>query len=911
MNIILYLVLSLTLLASDTYVYKTSDEQRILEKYRTKQITLTLDDETYKNQIFEEESMNSVLEDLFRNYLGLNINVEKVNFLEDNYNKDNKILGGIFQTNNEYKNILPSIPLYEEDLYIVFNDRKLSQTDFKLYERFFDFNILSGNLNSKLTNVQLKKIEDKSYSLYSTQKAIANDKKIKISKLPSRVIGLSEEYKELLPIVNKAIEEKYYEKIESFLKKRKNFLENQILLNSLTEEEKEYLKKNKTVYIGFENQQAYGYYSKEKKEYVGAVPNLFKNLSEILGIKFEVKNAPKDNWENILNLFNNNEIQIIPFIKTKEKDYKYIFSINLNNVVLYKVKQEKNIKSGKLKVGVLKDSFEEEFAKLYFNREVIRLYKDYNLLDKALLNQEVDIIYTTNIENIKYSNIIIEEDKYPLVFGYNKNNYLLKNIVDKALIISEDIDTILKEGETSKDYLLFKEKENDKNELLKIILSFTMIAVILIIIIIALYIKNRAAKKLLIDKLTKLPNYYKYVDDISKYNNTNSTFIKVKLNVLSEINRKLGWSVGNKIIIEIANILDNILSSNSKIYKISGDKFYIMTSEDNIEEKINTIKNKIRKLKLKETYNFDEDIKISFYKKETSVSASEIFEYLETLDEINEEKKISVLELNNQLIKKLNRRTEIKRNLINKELDGIYAVFQPKFDLISKKILGAEALARWKNDSLGMIFPDEFIFIAEELKRVYLIDYKIAEETLKFINEIPKKYLSEDSFRISFNISLQTFERDDFLDIIVNLIEKYEVNPKLLEVELTETILGLNLTTIIEKINHLKIRGIQVSIDDFTAGNSSVSLLSILPVDIIKFDKSILDRVDSNNKVATEVYKGLINIVKGSNFKIVAEGIETNEQLEFLKKHGVDIGQGYIFSRPISDKDFIELLQQE
>lgn len=137
------------------------------------------------------------------------------------------------------------------------------------------------------------------------------------------------------------------------------------------------------------------------------------------------------------------------------------------------------------------------------------------------------------------------------------------------------------------------------------------------------------------------------------------------------------------------------------------------------------------------------------------------------------------------------------------------------------------------------------------------------------------------------------------------------MDPKLLEVELTETILGLNLITIIEKINHLKIRGIQVLIDDFTAGNSSVSLLSILPVDIIKFDKSILDRVDSNNKVATEVYKGLINIVKGFNFKIVAEGIETNEQLEFLKKNGVDIGQGYIFSRPISDKDFIELLQEE
>ncbi len=911
MKIILYLVLSLTLLASDTYVYESSDEQKILEKYRSKHITLILDDETYKNQIFEEESMNSILEDLFRNYLGLNIDVEKVSFLEDKYGKNNKILGGIFQTSSEYKNILFSIPLYEEDLYIVFNDRKLNQIDFKLYERFFDFNILSSNLSSKLTNMQIKKIVDKNYSLYSTQKAITKDKKIKISKLPSRVIGLSEEYRELLPIVNKAIEEKYYKKTENFLRKRKFFLENQILLNSLTEKEKEYLKKNKTVYIGFENQQVYGYYSKEKKEYVGELPNLFKNLSEILGIKFEVKNTSKDNWENILNLFNRNEIQIVPLIKTKEKDYKYIFSVNLNNVTLYKVKQEKNIKSRKLKVGVLKKSFEEEFANLYFNKETIKVYNDYNLLDKALINKQVDIIYTTNIENIRSSNMIIEEDKYPLVLGYNKNNYLLKNIIDKALIISEDIDTILKEGKTNKNYLLFKEKENDKKELLKIILSFIIIAVILIIIIIALYIKNSVAKKLLIDKLTKLPNYYKYVDDVSKYNNVKSTFIKVKLNILSEINRKLGWSTGNKIIIEISNILENILSSNSKIYKISGDKFYIMTAEEKIEEKINTIKNEIRKLKLKETYNFDEGIKISFYKKETFIFASEIFEYLETLDEINEEKGISVLELNNQLIEKLNRRAKIKRNLINKELDEIYAVFQPKFDLVSKKILGAEALARWKNDSLGMIFPDEFIFIAEELKRVFLIDYKIAEETLKFINKIPKKYLLKDSFRISFNISLQTFERDDFLDTIVNLIEKYEVDPKLLEVELTETILGLNLTTIIEKINHLKIRGIQVSIDDFTAGNSAISLLSILPVDIIKFDKSILDRVDSNNKVAAEVYKGLVNMVKGSNFKIVAEGIETNEQLEFLKEHGVDVGQGYIFSRPISDKEFIELLQKK
>lgn len=910
MKIILYLILSLTLLASDTYVSKSDNEQKILENYRLNPIILTLDDEEYKNQIFEEESINNILEDLFKNYLGLNIVVEKENFAENNYSKENKILGGIFQTNNEYKNILSSVPLYEEDLYIVFNNKNLNKMDFKLYKRFFDFNILTGNLNNRLTNSQNKKIKEKKYSLYSTHKAICSSEKIKISKLPSNVIGLSKEYEDLLPIINQAIEEKYYDRINNFLKKRKFFIENKVLREVLTKEEREYLENNKTIYVGLESQQVYSYYSKEKNQYIGSVVNLFKNLSEILKIEFKVKNTPDENWNEVLDLFNKNEIQIIPLIKTKEREEKYIFSTNLNNISLYKVRKEKDtFKSEKLKVGVLKNSFEEAFAKLYFNDETIEEYNDYNSLNRALLGNKVNIIYTTNIENIKNSNLIMEKDKYPLVFGYNENNYLLKNIIDKALIISEDFNTILKEGEVNKEYLLFKEKEQEKNKILKLILISFILITSLLVIIVSLHLKNKASKKLLVDKLTGLPNYYQYMEDIPKYNSSNFTFIKVKLNILSEINRKLGWSIGNRILIEVANILNNTLEDNSKIYKISGNKFYIMTSESNIKNKINYIKDSIGKLKLKENYNFDEDIKISYYKKEALISASEIFEYLETLDEIDEEKKITVLELNDQLIKRLNRRAEIKKRLISKELDGIYAVFQPKFDLTTKKILGAEALARWQDDSLGAIYPDEFIFIAEELKRVYLIDYKIAEETFKFINKIPKIYLLKDSFRISFNISLQTFEREDFLNTIVNLIEKYKINPELLEVELTETILGLNLSTIIEKINHLKAKGIQVSIDDFTAGNSSVSLLSILPVDIIKFDKSILDRVDSNNKVATEVYKGLISIVKGSDFKIVAEGIETKEQLEFLKSHEVDIGQGYIFSKPISEIDFIKLLE--
>ncbi|MGL5367876.1 MAG: diguanylate cyclase domain-containing protein, partial [Cetobacterium somerae] len=578
MKIILYLILSLTLLASNTYVSKSNNEQKILENYRLNPIILTLDNEEYKNQIFEEESINNILEDLFKNYLGLNIVVEKENFVENNYSKENKILGGIFQTNIKYKNILSSVPLYEEDLYIVFNNKNLNSTDFTLYKRFFDFNILTGNLSNRLTNSQNKKIKEKKYSLYSTHKAICSSEKIKISKLPSNVIELSKEYEDLLPIINQAIEEKYYDRINNFLKKRKYFIENKVLREVLTKEEREYLENNKTIYVGFESQQVYSYYSKEKNQYIGSVVNLFKNLSEILKIEFKVKNTPDENWNEVLDLFNKNEIQIIPLIKTKEREEKYIFSTNLNNISLYEVRKKRDtFKSDKLKVGVLKNSFEEAFAKLYFNDETIEEYNDYNSLNRALLENKVNIIYTTNVENIKNSNLIMEKDKYPLVFGYNENNYLLKNIIDKALIISEDFNTILKEGEVNKEYLLFKEKE--KKKILKLILISFILITSLLGIIITLYLKNRASKKLLVDKLTNLPNYYQYMEDIPKYNSSNFTFIKIKVNILSEINRKLGWLIGNKILIEVANILNNNLEDNNKIYKISGNKFYIITSE--------------------------------------------------------------------------------------------------------------------------------------------------------------------------------------------------------------------------------------------------------------------------------------------------------------------------------------------
>lgn len=899
---ILFFILSLTLSAIDIYTYKDVNEAKILERYRSEPIVLMLDNSEYKNEEFEGESINSIVEDLFKNYLRLNIVVKNKDLENINNFSGDMILGGILQSEDEYKNILFSFPLYNEDLYIVFDNKESDKRNLKLYKSFFDFNLFCRNVDHQLTSEYKQKIKQNNYSLYSTQESIWNFDKVKISYLPSRVIGLSEKYKDLLPIINNAISEKYYKKINNFLDKRKFLIENKMLLDMLTDDEKRYLEQNKEIFVAFESQQTYSYYLKENDEYVGSLATLLQNLSKILGVEFKIKNGPEDSWDSLLNLFESNEVQMIPIIKTKKRQEKYIFSTVLDNIYLYKVKiQKKLLKNNTNIIGVLKNSFEEEFARLYFNKNIIKTYNNYKELNNALLSQKVDFIYTTNIEDIDSSNIILEKGKYPLVFAYNKNNYLLKSILDKAILISDDLNNILKKGVLEKEVSKLKEKKKEDN------IKITLILIIIVsgMLIIKLTLKNKSSKKLLIDKLTGLPNNYKYIEDSIKYDSMRDyTFIKLKLNVLLEINRKLGWDIGNTIILNIVDILKNSLNNNTNIYKVSGDKFYIITKDDNVRKKLEDIKNNIKNLKLKESYNFEEDIKIAFYEKKKLMSTNKIFEYLEVLSDITKDREISIVELDTSTKEMLKRRNEIKKKLISRKIEGIYAVYQPKFNIKTKKILGAEALARWEEKTLGIIYPNEFISIAEELNKVYLIDYKIAEETFKFIKKIPKEY---NDFRISFNISLQTFEREDFLKVIENLIKKYKVDPKLLEIELTETILGLNLVTIIEKINYLKKIGISVSIDDFTAGNSSISLLSVLPVDIIKFDKSILDRIGTDNTVANKIYKGLIEIVNASDFKIVAEGIETEEQLEFLKINNVEVGQGYIFSKPISEKEFFKL----
>lgn len=236
--------------------------------------------------------------------------------------------------------------------------------------------------------------------------------------------------------------------------------------------------------------------------------------------------------------------------------------------------------------------------------------------------------------------------------------------------------------------------------------------------------------------------------------------------------------------------------------------------------------------------------------------------------------------------------TELRKSINNNQF---VLFFQPKIQLSTNQLVGYEALIRWIHPQLGMIPPNDFIPIAEETGLIKQIGEWVIEEACLKIKEISKKY--DKDIPIAINISVKQLEDMNFLIKTKEIIERTGSNPSLIEFEITETVMK-NTVSSAQIINRLKEIGIKVSIDDFGTGYSNFNLLSAMEIDILKIDRSFIQNMTENPKNFSLV-KAIIKMGHSLGFKIVAEGVETEDQLKMLKNLNCDIGQGYYFNRPL------------
>jgi EAL domain-containing protein (putative c-di-GMP-specific phosphodiesterase class I) len=240
------------------------------------------------------------------------------------------------------------------------------------------------------------------------------------------------------------------------------------------------------------------------------------------------------------------------------------------------------------------------------------------------------------------------------------------------------------------------------------------------------------------------------------------------------------------------------------------------------------------------------------------------------------------------------------------EQDQFELYFQPQIELDSERVFGAEALLRWKHPQRGFVRPDYFIPIAEHSNLIHRITDWTIHAALWLINDWPK---SVEPLNVSVNLSPKIFECEGLIESIIDMATISNVDLDHLTLEVTESALMEDMGGAIRILNQLKEMGVNISIDDFGSGYSSMSYFKSIPANELKVDQSFVTNM-LENPMDLHIVRSIIDMAHGFGLKVVAEGIENRESLEFLKTLGCDIGQGYYISEPLQQEAFIEWLRQ-
>jgi EAL domain-containing protein (putative c-di-GMP-specific phosphodiesterase class I) len=223
--------------------------------------------------------------------------------------------------------------------------------------------------------------------------------------------------------------------------------------------------------------------------------------------------------------------------------------------------------------------------------------------------------------------------------------------------------------------------------------------------------------------------------------------------------------------------------------------------------------------------------------------------------------------------------------------------YQPQIDLASGSVVGVEALMRWHYKGREWVSPAQFIPVAEESELIFGFGGFALLEACRQIADWDKEGLPP--LRIAVNVSARQFHDPHFIGIVSHALQAAGLDPRRLEIEITESVLVEEQEAAIAILKGLKTLGVQVAVDDFGTGYSSLSYLSRLPVDRLKIDCSFVQRVTEHGRDAT-IAHAIISLAHSLGLLVIAEGIETTEQLAFLKAHGCDEGQGYLFAKPFA-----------
>ncbi|MEK6453710.1 EAL domain-containing protein [Caldifermentibacillus hisashii] len=430
---------------------------------------------------------------------------------------------------------------------------------------------------------------------------------------------------------------------------------------------------------------------------------------------------------------------------------------------------------------------------------------------------------------------------------------------------------------------------------------------------------EKANRMLFYDKDTELPNRLKITETVDNLiiDRVHKKFAVLFIDIdrFKLINDSFGHYVGDMVIGIIANRLKSLLTDDIFIGRFAGDKFTVILRKELDAKQIMILANKIL-LSISEPLDYEghefaisASIGVSYYP-DDGKDTETILRNADTA--MNRAKKYGgnqiiffASEMNVQIKYKFELENYLRRAIEKNEL---FLLYQPVVDLQTGRINGSEALIRWNHPNLGLISPMEFIPIAEETGLIHEIGKWVLMEGCRQNQEwFDRGY---DELFISINVSARQFLHPTFVEHLHGSLQNSGMDPKKLHLELTETGMIDNVEKSIAIMKEIQNLGVKISIDDFGTGYSSLSYLKNLPIDTLKIDRSFINNFKSET-VDYSIVKAIITMGNGLSVKVVAEGVETYEQLIELKKMNCDYAQGYYIEKPVHPDRFIEIINNK
>jgi diguanylate cyclase (GGDEF)-like protein/PAS domain S-box-containing protein len=424
------------------------------------------------------------------------------------------------------------------------------------------------------------------------------------------------------------------------------------------------------------------------------------------------------------------------------------------------------------------------------------------------------------------------------------------------------------------------------------------------------------------DTLTNLPNRSLFMEHLimavkraKRRDDYHFAVLYLDIDRFKLVNDSLGHSAGDGLLVAFANRIKDSLREIDILARFGGDEFVILLEEIENSEYANSVADRLQqelkrpfKLEGKEVFapasfgvvlitnNYDqpEDIirdadAAMYHAKENGKAQYKVFDKT----------------LHKKALHLLQRETDLRKSIHKNEFENHY---QPIVDLRNSSLVGFEALIRWNHPELGLIYPGSFISIAEETGLIIPITQLVAQQACADLCYWQKQLQDQIKLTMNINISSKHFLSPTLLDDIKEILDKTGLPPEQLKLEITETALMQDADETIRLVHRLKDYGLSLVIDDFGTGYSSLSYLQRLPIDTLKVDRSFVSRIKTEPDGNRNIVEAIISLAHRLNMVVVAEGVETEEQLAILMDMNCQFGQGYLFAHPLSKPKVDELI---